>query len=46
MVVGLAVPGGGGQEVLLTAEINLDKVDEVRRRIPVFEDRRPEVYEG
>jgi len=35
---------GGSAEVLLTTEIDLAKVDEVRKRIPVFEDRRPEVY--
>jgi len=41
---GEAVVEGGSQDVLLTAEIDLDQVDEVRRRIPVFEDRRPDVY--
>jgi omega-amidase len=29
---------------LLTAEIDLDLVDEVRAKIPVFEDRRTDVY--
>ena len=29
---------------LLSAEIDLDLVDEVRQRIPVFEDRRPDLY--
>jgi predicted amidohydrolase len=29
----------------LTAEIDLALVDEVRQRIPVFEDRRPDIYE-
>jgi predicted amidohydrolase len=33
-----------GEETILTAEIDLDLVDEVRRRIPVFEDRRPSLY--
>lgn len=37
---------GGNREALLTAEIDLEQVDEVRRRIPVFEDRRPDVYIG
>ena len=35
--------GGEGEE-LLTAEIDLDVVDEARRKIPVFEDRREELY--
>lgn len=34
----------GEQEVILTAELDLDSVAEVRRRIAVFADRRPEVY--
>ena len=41
---GEAVVEGGSGEALLTVEIDLGKVDEVRRRIPVFEDRRPEIY--
>lgn len=32
------------QPVMLTTEIELDVVDEVRARIPVFDDRRPELY--
>ena len=32
------------REALLTAEIDLEDADRVRKRIPVFEDRRPEVY--
>lgn len=35
---------GGASEELLTAEIDLAKADEVRKKIPVFEDRRPEIY--
>jgi len=31
-------------EELLTAEIEIDKVDEVRAKIPVFADRRPDIY--
>ena len=34
----------GEDEGLLTAEIDLDEVDRVRRTIPVFEDRRPDAY--
>jgi hypothetical protein len=29
---------------LLTAEIDLGKVDAVRAKIPIFADRRPELY--
>lgn len=36
---------GGDEEALLTVQIDLDKVPEVRSRIPIFEDRRPELYE-
>jgi len=41
---GEAVVEGGSSEALLTAEIDLDMVDAVRQRIPVFNDRRPEIY--
>ncbi len=34
----------GEQEVLLTVRLNLEDVAAARRRIPVFRDRRPEVY--
>jgi omega-amidase len=33
------------EETILTAEIDLSLVDEVRGRIPVFDDRRPHLYE-
>ncbi len=32
------------QEQIVQADINLALVDEVRERIPVFNDRRPEMY--
>lgn len=35
---------GGEEEALLSVQIDLDKVSEVRSRIPIFEDRRPELY--
>ncbi len=35
---------GGEDECLLTAEIDIAKVDEIRSKIPVFADRRPELY--
>lgn len=41
---GKTVVEGGEAPMLLTAEIEMDVVDEVRRRIPVFEDRRDDVY--
>lgn len=41
---GETVVEGGSEPALLHAEIDLGLVDEVRRRIPVFEDRRPELY--
>jgi predicted amidohydrolase len=34
----------GEDEILLTAEINLQKVIQARTKIPVFADRRPELY--
>ena len=36
----------GETPALATAEIDLDLVDAVRKRIPVFDDRRPELYTG
>lgn len=42
---GEALVEGGEEEMLLTAEIDLDKVTAVRRTIPVFKDRRPEIYQ-
>jgi predicted amidohydrolase len=42
---GNAVIEGGESEVLLTATIETDQVAEVRQKIPVFNDRRPELYQ-
>jgi predicted amidohydrolase len=39
----VVVEGGGGQE-LLTAEIDLEEVNRFRDKIPVFKDRRPDLY--
>lgn len=39
----LVVEAGEG-EMLLTAVIDLNKVDDARAKIPVFRDRRPELY--
>ncbi|MEA3349483.1 MAG: carbon-nitrogen family hydrolase [Chloroflexota bacterium] len=35
---------GGDSEVLLTAELDFGEVEKARRFIPVFDDRRPDVY--
>ena len=35
---------GGAEAQLLGATIDLAGVDEVRQRIPVFADRRPDIY--
>ena len=36
---------GDEREALLIAQIDLDMIDEVRARVPVFRDRRVEIYE-
>ncbi|UAL49503.1 carbon-nitrogen family hydrolase [Sutcliffiella horikoshii] len=41
---GEIVAEAGEDEEIITAEIDLDKVEEVRKRIPIFEDRRPQYY--
>jgi predicted amidohydrolase len=41
---GRAIVEGGEDEEVLTAEINLDEVTSFRKLIPVFEDRRPDLY--
>jgi predicted amidohydrolase len=41
---GVVIAEADEDEGLLTAEIELDDVDRVRRAIPVFEDRRPDAY--
>ncbi len=42
---GEAVAEAGPEaELLLTAEIDLARADEIRARIPVFKDRRPDLY--
>lgn len=34
----------GEEETMLTADVDIASIDTVRSRIPVFEDRRPELY--
>lgn len=41
---GKVIMEGSDTPLLLTAEIEMDVVDEVRRRIPVFDDRREDMY--
>jgi omega-amidase len=41
---GKIVIEGGESPMLLTAEIELDMVEEIRKRIPVFADRRTDLY--
>lgn len=41
---GELIVGAGEEEMLLTAVIDLDAVDEVRQLITVFEDRQEDVY--
>lgn len=41
---GKIVIEGGESPMLLTAEIEMDLVDDIRKRIPVFEDRRSDIY--
>lgn len=41
---GEMVMEAGEDEGILTAEIGINKVDEVRSSIPIFADRRPEIY--
>lgn len=41
---GEIVAEAGEEEGILWADIDLDLVSEVRSRIPVFEDRRPQLY--
>jgi predicted amidohydrolase len=41
---GEAVVEGDDMPQLLHAEIDIALVDDVRKRIPVFEDRRSDVY--
>ncbi len=42
---GEVIAEAGEEEAILSAEIDLDLVNEVRGRIPVFADRRPKIYE-
>jgi len=41
---GEVIVEGGSQEVILTATIDTERVREVREKLPVLRDRRPELY--
>ncbi|MCI3920349.1 carbon-nitrogen family hydrolase [Paenibacillus sp. TRM 82003] len=41
---GEVIAEGGEEETILTAELDLAETDRVRGTIPVFQDRRPELY--
>jgi predicted amidohydrolase len=41
---GEVVADGAGREGIISCELHLRKVEEARAKIPVFRDRRPEVY--
>ncbi|MFD2761202.1 carbon-nitrogen family hydrolase [Lentibacillus juripiscarius] len=41
---GEIVTDGGHDEKIVLAEIDLDKVDEIRREIPIFQDRQEDWY--
>nr|WP_231891294.1 carbon-nitrogen family hydrolase [Paenibacillus swuensis] len=41
---GEVIAEGGEEEAIIRASIDVSLVDEVRARIPVFEDRRPTLY--
>lgn len=40
----IVIEAGEKEETLLTAEIDLDVIDEVRKKMTVFSDRKPELY--
>ncbi len=41
---GQTVLEAGEEEMLLTCELDLSRVQAVRQKIPIFQDRRPELY--
>jgi predicted amidohydrolase len=43
--LGNVVLDAGEDEALVTTEFDFDQIDQVRGSIPVFDDRRPELYE-
>lgn len=43
---GKTIIEGSDEPLLITAEIEMDRIADVRKQIPVFDDRRPETYES
>ena len=43
---GKTIIEGSDEPLLITAEIEMDRIADVRQQIPVFDDRRPETYES
>lgn len=41
---GQTIVEAGEEEMLLTCDVDLTRVEAVRRKIPIFQDRRPELY--
>ena len=41
---GQVIEEAGDQTGILTAEIDLADVKRIRREIPIYEDRRPDLY--
>lgn len=42
--MGVPIASAGEGETLLVAHVDLDRVDEVRAKLPAYKDRRPELY--
>ena len=42
--MGVPVASAGGEKQLLVARVSLDRVDAVRKKLPAYKDRRPELY--
>jgi predicted amidohydrolase len=43
--MGVAVASAGEVPTMLCATIDLDRIEEVRKKLPAYKDRRPELYE-
>lgn len=43
--MGVVVAGAGEVETLICAEIDTDRIEKVRAKLPAYKDRRPELYE-
>ena len=42
--MGVPVASAGGEKQLLVDRVSLDRVDAVRKKLPAYKDRRPELY--